>query len=82
MVPIGRLDLMGYAGAAASLYGYMSLNFMNFGKVPVVGSLDATFGWNYLHTFNLLVPYESCNHGGSKAAPSLINEEPIASSVG
>ena len=58
-----RLDLIGYVGATISLYGYLSLNFMNFGSLPVIGSLDATFGWIYLHSFNLLVSYEAWNYG-------------------
>lgn len=58
-----RIDLVGYVGATISLYGYLSLNFMNFGNAPVFGALDATFGWIYLHTFNLLVPYENWNFG-------------------
>jgi len=57
------VDLAAYFGLTASLYGYLSLNFMNLGSVPVVGRLDASFGWIYLHTLNLLFPYEAWDYG-------------------
>jgi len=58
-----KVDLAAYIGITVSLYGYLSLNFMNFGSVSVIGNLDATFGWIYLHTFNMLVPYQSWDFG-------------------
>ena len=58
-----KVDLAAYFGITASLYGYLSLNFMNFGSVPVIGNLDAAFGWIYLHTFNLFVSYQSWDFG-------------------
>lgn len=57
------IDVAAYTGATLSLYGYLSLNFMNFGSVPVVGSLDATFGLLYLRTLNLLFPYQNWDFG-------------------
>lgn len=57
------VDYAAYAGATVSLYGYLSLNFMNFGTVPVVGSLDATFGLLYLRTLNLVFPYRNWDFG-------------------
>ena len=56
-------DSAAYVGSVISLFGYLSLNFMNFGSVPVFGAFDQTFGWIYLHSFNLLLPYESWDYG-------------------
>ena len=58
-----RADYAAYVGVAISLYGFLALNFMNFGSIPFLGQFNATFGWFYLHSLNLLFPYENWNFG-------------------
>jgi hypothetical protein len=57
------VDLAAYSGATVSLFGYLSLAFMNFGYFPPLSWVDQMFGVAYLHSLNPLFPYSGWDFG-------------------